>query len=72
MARRVRSQRPVKGGRIPAYTGLIKDIERVIESEMRRYGVSRSFVIATALAHAFGIEEQEDYKGKSQRGRNAA
>jgi hypothetical protein len=72
MTRRVRNQRPVKGGRVPAYSGLIPDLEYIIEREMRRYNVSRSFVIATSLALFFGIEEQENYKGKSPRGRNAA
>jgi hypothetical protein len=37
MTRRVRNQRPVKGGRIPAYSGLIPDLEHIIEREMRRY-----------------------------------
>lgn len=60
----VRTQRPVRGGRIPVSTALIKDIEVVIRREMRRYNVSRSFVIATALAFTFGIEEQESYKDK--------
>jgi len=36
-------------------TAVINQIEATIERECARYGVSRSFVIANALAYAFGI-----------------
>ncbi len=61
MKRKLRRQKAVKGGRIPVSAGLIKDIEMAIQSEMKRYNVSRSFVIAVALSHVFKIEEQEQY-----------
>lgn len=64
---KLRRQKPVKGGRIPAHTGLITEIELAIRREMARFGVSRSFVIATACAFAFGIDEQEDYRPRSPR-----
>jgi len=63
----VKRQRPVKGGRMQVSTALISDIERAVAREMVKYDCSRSFVIATALAFAFGIEEQEDYRPKSPR-----
>lgn len=61
MKRKPRRQKPVQGGRVPVSAGLIRDIEMAIHDEMKRYNVSRSFVIAVALAHTFGIKEQEDY-----------
>jgi hypothetical protein len=61
MKKRVRSQRPVRGGRRPAYTGMTQQIEKAVRDEMRMYKVSRSFVIANALAFTFKIEGQEDY-----------
>jgi hypothetical protein len=35
-------------------------IERAIEREMARYGVSRSFVLAVAAAHALNVELKDD------------
>lgn len=32
-----------------------------VEREAARFGVSKSFVIATAVAHVANIDEQEDY-----------
>ena len=50
--------------RQPIAAAVAHDIERAITREMHRYGVSRSFVVAVALAYTFGIELQgpEDYK----------
>ena len=42
--------------RTPMGTAVIDQIERAIQKEMARYGVSRSFVIANALAFTFGIK----------------
>ena len=42
-------------------TAVIDKIERAIERECKRYGVSRSFVIANALAFTFGVDA-ENYK----------
>jgi len=63
----VKRQKPVKGGRMQVSTALIHDIERAVARETVKYNCSRSFVIATALAFAFGIEEQQDYRPKSPR-----
>lgn len=41
--------------------GVIGATKRRIEQEARRFNVSKSFVIAVALAHVFKIKEQEDY-----------
>lgn len=38
--------------------GTVKEIELAIKREQRRYGVSRSFVIANALAYTFGIDTE--------------
>jgi hypothetical protein len=47
--------------RTPMGTAVISPLEDAIASEMRRYGVSRSFVIATCVAYALGVDEQADY-----------
>ena len=57
----MRSQRRVKGGRKALPASVLKQIWREVDHQARRFDVSRSFVIATALAHTFGIKEQEDY-----------
>lgn len=62
MTRHPRRQKPVKGGRHPASTGLITDLERAIKREQERFGVSRAFVIATACAFALDVPEQENYR----------
>jgi hypothetical protein len=41
---------------------VIHDIKTAIEHTANRHRVSKSFVIAVALAEAFGIDEQETYK----------
>lgn len=60
--KRVLRQPPLPGGRLPVGSAFAKDLERAVESEMRRWGVSRSFVIARAVAFALGVEEQADYR----------
>jgi hypothetical protein len=43
--------------RVPMHTAVVDAIEAKIQAELRRYpGVSRSFVIANALAFTFGVE----------------
>lgn len=37
-------------------------VRQWVEREAARWGVSKSFVIATAVAHVANIDEQEDYK----------
>jgi hypothetical protein len=58
MARR---QRAIKGGRLPLPACVLKEIRAAVEVTAARYDVSRSFVIAVALADAFGIVDQESY-----------
>lgn len=64
----IRRQAPIKGGRIPLPACVIKDISQEVERRAIRFGVSKSFVIAVALADAFGIEEQERYLPHSKGG----
>jgi hypothetical protein len=57
----IHRQRPVKGGRSPLPACVLKDIYDAVDRRARKFGVSRSFVIAVALAEVFGITEQETY-----------
>jgi hypothetical protein len=57
----IRSQRPVKGGREKLSPTILKATAREVERQARKFGVSRSFVIAVALADQFGIDDQEQY-----------
>jgi len=61
MSIKFRRQRPIKGGREPLPACVIKDIAIVVEQLARQHKVSKSFVIAVALADQFGITEQESY-----------
>ncbi len=61
------SQKRVKGGRIPTGSSLIKASRKWVESQARMFNVSKSFVVATAIAHMASIKEQEDYKTVSRR-----
>lgn len=54
-------KRLVGMSRLPMPSSLLPAIAHKIEKEASRYGVSRSFVIAVALAHTFNIKEQEEY-----------
>jgi hypothetical protein len=51
-------------------TAVIDEIEKAIRKEMTRYGVSRSFVIANALAFTFGISTASYITSKAKAGRN--
>lgn len=67
---KVRRQSPVRGGRSPMGTAVIGPLETAIRREQVRFKVSRSFVIATAVAHSLGVDAQEDYQeGRSRRRR---
>jgi hypothetical protein len=55
-ARSRRNQRPVKGGRERAYAGVLRDVARHVEQDARRFNVSRSFVIAVALAEHYRVK----------------
>lgn len=58
----IRHQRRVKGGRVPRGTALLRALDREVERQARLFGVSKSFVIATALGTMLGIDAQEDYR----------
>jgi hypothetical protein len=58
----IQRQRPIKGGRDPLPACVIHAIREKVQNIADRHGVSRSFVIAVALAEAFGISEQEKYR----------
>ena len=66
---KIRRQPPYKGGRIPASSAFLPSIEEAIRGDMKRFSVSRSFVIATACAFAFNIDEQADYRAPERRRR---
>lgn len=57
----MRRQKPIKGGRQPLPSCVLKDIRTEVERVAKKHDVSRSFVIAVALAETFGIDEQEQY-----------
>lgn len=60
----IRVQPRLRGNRrTPVSSAVTTRIEDAIRKEMRRYGCSRSFVIAVALAYTFDIElsNEEDY-----------
>lgn len=59
---RLMRQRPVKGGRVPTAASVIPTLQAIVERTSRDFGVSKSFVIAVALAKAFHvpIETYED------------
>lgn len=49
-------QKPVKGGREPLPSCVTREIWKEVDRNARKFNVSRSFVIAVALADQFGIE----------------
>lgn len=58
----MRVQHPVKGKIRQRLTArCIREIEREVSKASHRFDVSKSFVIAVALADYFGIENQEQY-----------
>lgn len=59
-------QKPVKGGRIQLGAGLERMISDWVERQSIRFGVSKPFVISTALAQVAGIELDEDYRKVKQ------
>lgn len=61
MKRKTINQPRYVGGRIPAHSGFIPALEHALRKEMRRFGVSRSFVIATCVAYTLRVEDQPDY-----------
>jgi hypothetical protein len=59
--KKIRRQRPVKGGRDSLPSCVLEEIRQAVEKEAMRYGVSKSFVIATILGKAFKVKKQEEY-----------
>ena len=57
-----RRQKRIEGGRKQVSSAFAKKIEAAVAAEMKRFNASRSFVIATAVAHALDVNEFEDYK----------
>jgi hypothetical protein len=56
-----RHQPRVKGGRARVSPSLLHEIDFEVAKMAHRFGVSKSWVIAVALADTFGIKEQADY-----------
>jgi hypothetical protein len=63
----VRRQSRIQGGRSWMASGTVREIELAVSREARRYGVSKSFVIANALAFVFGIETETYLPKKRKR-----
>lgn len=51
-----------RGGRLHVGSAFIPPLEQAVQKEMRRYNASRSFVIATCVAYALGVDDQADYR----------
>jgi hypothetical protein len=49
-------QKPVTGGRKRVQASADRELERLVRQDARRYGVSRSWVIVTALAAVYGVK----------------
>jgi hypothetical protein len=58
---KIHRQKRVKGGRQPLGSTVLKEIRAEVTRIAREHHVSRSFVIATVLADAFGVKRQERY-----------
>lgn len=48
--------------RIPRGTSLLPALERALQREADRFGVSKSHVLASMAAFLLDVEEQPDYK----------
>ena len=60
--RHAHHQPPLKGGRDPLFSCVLPSIRAAAVKKAREFGVSPSWVVATILAKAFGIEEQVDFQ----------
>ena len=57
---KIRSQRRVPGEtRIPTSSSLLKVLREKVENDAARYHVSKSYVVATALAAVYGVEIED-------------
>lgn len=63
MSRRKLTTQPRLVGerRQPVSSAFMAELERAVRREMARFNVSRSFVIATAVAYALDVKEQPTY-----------
>jgi hypothetical protein len=60
----------VKGGRKPLPASVIKEIEEAVRFVAKEYNISRSWVVATALATFFDIDiRRYDDVGKKRKKR---
>lgn len=57
----MKTQRPIPGGRRPLTPYLMKSTARAVEQRAARFHVSKSFVMAVALADVFKVSGQERY-----------
>lgn len=48
-------QKRVKGGRVPASACVVRQLRAIVDRTARQFNVSKSFVIAVALAKAFHV-----------------
>lgn len=61
-------QKRVKGGRPHLSSSVERAVRREVEQTARRFGVSMSFVVHTALCDAFGIDiERYDNTNRRRR-----
>ena len=59
----MRIQRRIKGiRRLPAFSSLHPKLKEIILHDARKFDVSPSFVMATALGEFFKVRMQEDYR----------
>ncbi len=66
--KKTRRQRPVKHGRTALPSCVVKEIEAAVLYIAKHEGVSKSWVVATALADFFGISI-ERYDGRETKRR---
>jgi hypothetical protein len=63
MAKRIiHHQKRIPGGRKALPSCVLPKTHSYVDFIARKYGVSRSWVIATILSEALGVREQESYK----------
>lgn len=64
----MKHQPRIKGQRrTPQNTALLRDIEREVKATARHFGVSRSFVVAVALADYFKVGLQPRFRETHKR-----
>ena len=67
---RYRRQKSVKGGRTRVGAGVIKEIDKAVNADAKHFKVSKSWVIACAVAAVYGIKIESYYEeGKPKKKR---